>query len=130
MISTNAIGQLDIANNTTTNIRFFLNYTQYGLLGYNFTIQSANSSAVEIWSVAQPGWMPNTHSFQFMNTTLPDDNLTLAGVDLDSVIGPGSTDVLLANITLKGIQQNCTYINVTNVTRLQNDLPPTDSRSI
>ena len=122
MLTTDAIGQLDIANNTTTNIRFFLNYTQYGLLGYNFTIQSNDSSTVEIWSVAQPGWMPNTHSFQFTNSTLPDDNLTLAGVDLYNVIGPGSTNVLLANITLKGIQTNCTYINVTNVTRLENHL--------
>ena len=121
MTSTNAIGQLDIANNTTTNIRFFLNYTQYGLLGYNFTIQSANSSVVEIWGVTRPDWMP-ANDFLFTNSTLPDDNLTLAGIDLDNDIGPGATNVLLANITLKGLEENCTYINVTNYTRLQDDL--------
>jgi PKD repeat protein len=121
MVTTDAIGQLDIANNTTTNIRFFLNFTQYGLLGYNFTIQSNDSSTVEIWGVTRPDWMP-ANDFLFTNSTLPDDNLTLAGIDLDNDIGSGASNVLLANITLKGIQQNCTYINVTNVTRLQNDL--------
>jgi len=120
MVTTDAIGQLDIANNTTTNIRFFLNYTQNGLLGYNFTIKSNDSATVELWAVARPDWMP-ANDFLFTNSTLPDDNLTLAGIDLDNDIGPGATNVLLANITLMGIQQNCTYINVTNYTRLQDD---------
>ncbi|MEI6293619.1 MAG: SBBP repeat-containing protein [Methanomicrobiales archaeon] len=123
MTTTQAIGKILLANNTTTNVRFYLNYTQYGLLGYNFTLRSNNSDVVEFWEVAKPDWMASYYTiFSWSNSALPDDNLTFKGMDLYDQQGYGATDVLLANITLKGMSAGCTVINISSVNSLENDL--------
>jgi hypothetical protein len=84
-----------------------------GLLGYEFDVILTDPVNAEIVGVQFPAW-----AYLTSNSTVPTDSIHLKGFGVFAV-PPGSTDVPLANITVRGDQAGLTNLTV-NVTYLDN----------
>ena len=82
-----------------------------GLLGYEFDVILTDPVNAEIVGVQFPAW-----AYLTSNSTVPTDSIHLKGFAVFAV-PPGSTDVPLANITVRGDQAGLTNLTV-NVTYL------------
>ncbi|MDD1719518.1 MAG: hypothetical protein LUQ25_05625, partial [Methanoregulaceae archaeon] len=88
-----------------------------GLLGYVITISLSRPEVAEIISVEFPDWAPPDYTY---NTTLPADSVRLAAADMDHVVGPGHSSVLLATLRLRGDTPGTSPIGI-SVTRIEKD---------
>jgi hypothetical protein len=84
-----------------------------GLLGYEFDVILTDPVNAEIVGVQFPAW-----AYLSSNSTVPTDSIHLKAFGVFAV-PPGSTDVPLANITVRGDQAGLTNLTV-NVTYLDN----------
>jgi len=95
-----------------------------GLLGYELDVALTDPAKAEIVSFEFPGWVNVLSS----NSTIPTDSLHLKAVG-NFAVPPGSTDVPLITVTVRGDQAGLTDLTVTNVLRLEDyngtDIPYT-----
>jgi PKD repeat protein len=81
-----------------------------GLAGYDLVCTVSNTSVAEILAVSYPSWagLRNTTNYSAWS-------VRLSGVDTDRQIQPAATNVILANVTLKGDMAGVTPIIISNV---------------
>lgn len=80
----------------------------YGLSGYNITVSLSNPAVGSIVSVGFPEWAVVKN-----NTTLPGASVRILAGAPDDQLGPGVTNVTLANLVLRGIRNGTATINIT-----------------
>jgi hypothetical protein len=81
----------------TVMIDILLDEASGGLSGYNITVELDNPGIADIVEVSYPSWA-TIHE----NSSLPADDCWIMAVDLSGSVEGGSTDILLATVTIRG----------------------------
>ncbi len=91
-----------------TNLSITLSEAPNGLSGYNITISLSNASIAEINSVDFPDWA-------LLNSVglLPAESVWIKAVDLQNSIIKGASNVILANVTLRGKSEGIARVLLT-----------------
>lgn len=95
---------------TTVMIDILLDEASGGLSGYNITVELDNPGIADIVEVSYPSWA-TIHE----NSYLPSDDCWIMAVDLSSNVEGGSTDILLATVTIRGDGAGSTNLLVSPV---------------
>lgn len=86
-----------------------------GLSGYNITISINDSSKVSISSISFPSWaILHSHS------NLSSDSVRLKAADLNNQIESGTSNVILASITITSLDFGTTILDLTSI-RIDDD---------
>lgn len=147
--NTTRITRIVVPVNATRKFAFMLDQAPLGLMGYNFTLMMNNTTIANFTNVSRPCWMiyadqypgftpnkgignppwPFAPNCEAWGNESPW-NLTFAGIDLPAppsnpdplgLIQAGAKNVSLANLTIRGISNGTTFINVSAVNRLEDD---------
>ena len=113
IISIDAIEIHDIGVTAIANIT--ISSLPNGLSGYNLTISMDNSSIAEIESIEFPEWA-TLHA----NSSLPSSVVWIKAVDLNKNVGAGTTNVVLATVTIKSKREGSSSINI-SVRKIDDD---------
>uniref|UniRef100_A0A7C3UD06 EF-hand domain-containing protein n=1 Tax=Geoglobus ahangari TaxID=113653 RepID=A0A7C3UD06_9EURY len=113
-----SIGDVSIAPGETKTVSVVLDQVPATGLSYaNITVSITNPSVAEITNIEFPGWVPK--SFRD-NSTLPASTVWFKVGDLDERVNAGDMNVVLANLTIKGLSEGTSDITIT-VNSFQND---------
>jgi PKD repeat protein len=113
-ISLSSASTLSIQNVTATNVgdsaqaNIHLDQAPQGLSGYNITITVDNQNIGEIVGISFPSWASITD-----NSSIPANSIWIKGLDLSEQIQPGSINVSLGTLTLRGDQIGSSVIDIT-----------------
>ncbi|MGC9445239.1 MAG: hypothetical protein ACP5E9_09995 [Candidatus Methanospirareceae archaeon] len=101
----------------TTVINLTLDTAPNGLSGYNLTLTLSNANIAEILAVEFPAWAS-------LNATdsLPADTVWIKAIDLNKQVENGATNVILAQLTIRGDAEGDCTINAA-VTQMDPDGP-------
>jgi len=103
-------GSVSIVSGGVSTLNLTLNEAPEGLAGYDCVVRVVNPGIGEISGVSYPAWaeMHNT-------TALADGGLRISGVDIQGAIGPGSTGIVLATLTVQGSSAGSSAVTVSSV---------------
>ena len=95
---------------TNREYQLVINTLPNGLAGYDLIFTITNTSVAEIISASYPSWtgMSNTTGYTAWS-------VRLSGVDNDKLIQSGATNVVLANVTIRGDAIGTTPLTISNV---------------
>jgi PKD repeat protein len=93
-----------------------LNRTALGLNGYNVTVGIGNGTVAFISAATGPLWAASSAI-----SGVPSTVVSIAAVDTGGVVTPGTEDVSLGSVVVRGNQTGTTTITITAVSRLEDD---------
>ena len=99
-------GSPTISNTTTIDI--VADALPDGFSGFELNVTLANAGVAEITAVVY-----NSNLAPTVAPTLPSDDVYLTGADINVLIGPGATNVVLATLTVQGTVKGTTAVNIT-----------------
>ncbi len=108
-------GQIDTIGGSAS-MNLTLDSAPAGLAGYDITIAVADPAVANITEFSLPSWASLTD-----NITLPSSQVRVAVSDLNDEIQPTTSPVSLGTLTLTGLQEGSTEIQV-NVSRMNDDV--------
>jgi hypothetical protein len=99
----------------TTQVTIRLDEVPKGLAGYNISLTVSDPHVAEITQLAPPLW-----AIPSRTSPLPSDHVWITGIDFSRIVQPGAKNVVLATITIHGLKEGESALNVT-VTRIDDD---------
>jgi S-layer protein (TIGR01567 family) len=97
-----------LSQNSSRSNNLILDSASNGLAGYNITISLSNASVASFGSIDFPEWAA-LHS----NGSLPSSSVWIKAVDLNHQIDNSPTNVILANVTVRGDNPGYTSVTIT-----------------
>jgi len=104
-----------VSPDSTTTINVLIDAVPTGLSYANITVKISNSSVAEITNIEFPTWAALTD-----NSQLPSSTVWFKAGDLSDQVKAGDTNVVLATLTIKGLNPGTSDITIT-VNSFQND---------
>jgi hypothetical protein len=101
-------GSRTVDQGSTTTYQIILDSAPAGLSGYDIEVSVAGAGTAVITDVSFPSWA----GLHQVMTGLPAGTVRITGVDLSSQVQNGSTNVLLATITVRGESAGETDLSV------------------
>jgi PKD repeat protein len=95
---------------TNKEYQIVMNSIPTGLAGYDLVVTCSNASVAEILSISYPSWAGLSN-----NTVITPSSIKLSAVDVNKLIQLNATNVVLANVTVKGNAAGTTSIVITKV---------------
>ncbi len=95
---------------TSREYQIVMNSIPPGLAGYDLVVTCSNASVAEILSISYPSWAGLSN-----NTVITPSSLKLSAVDTNRQVQLNATNVVLANVTVKGNAAGTTSIVITKV---------------
>jgi PKD repeat protein len=96
---------------TTQEVQLVASSLPQGLAGYELVVSLENPGSAQIVGVSYPAWAIVSNT-----TSLPASSVKISAVDLNKSVQAGALNVLLATITLRGIDSGSTPIVLSGVT--------------
>jgi hypothetical protein len=107
--STISLGTAQVSSvGGTASLNLTIDSLPTGLSGYDINITAADPAVAEITGVSFPSWAVLND-----NSTVPTSNLRISAVDLNNQVQPGAANVTLATITLQGLSDGSTPLQIT-----------------
>ena len=97
-----------VAQGSNTTFDIVLDSAPKGLAGYEVNVSLSDPAIGEITGVQFPDW-----AMLNKNGSFPSDDVMISGVDLGRKVDNGSTNVLLATVTVQGDKVGTADVNVT-----------------
>jgi hypothetical protein len=94
---------------STTDVKIIVDELPNGISGYDAKVTLTDPSVARIGKASFPSWAILSNI-----TRISSASVVISGVDLNGVVQPGSTDVLLATITVEGITSGTTQVAIAN----------------
>ncbi len=108
-------GSRNVIVGASTTYQIVLDSAPNGLAGFDIDVSVATPATAEIESVSFPSWAAMNNA-----GSLPAGTVRISGVDVNQQVQTGSTNVVLATITVKGLSSGTTELSV-NVRGLDAD---------
>lgn len=101
---------LSVSQGDTGVITLILDAAPKGLAGYMFQVTVTNPGTTRIMDVSYPPWAGLSHT-----TGTPGESIMMSAVDLQRVIEPGATNVILGTISVQGGTAGISTVSLGNI---------------